>query len=119
MRKLKKLHTLLDTVKLKQKGFIETDVYPNMVFLTSKGKPFDTSSVRTQYSRLLKKCSIPYRKFHALRHTYATRLMENGIHPKVAQELLGHSTCDITMAVYSHVLPDQMKQAVEKIKNII
>jgi len=110
---------VLKQYKLRQTGFIDVDVYSNMVFLTRKGKFFDSSSVRTQYARLLKRCGILYRKFHALRHTYATRLMENGIHPKVAQELLGHSTCDITMAVYSHVLPDQMKQAVEKIKNII
>ena len=105
--------------KLRQREFIDVDVYPNMVFLTKHGKPFDSSSIRTQYARLLKSMGIHYRKIHALRHTYATRLMENGIHPKVAQELLGHSTCDITMAVYSHVLPEQMKLAVEKIKNIL
>lgn len=110
---------VLKQYKLRQREFIRVDIYPKMVFLSQHGKPFDSSSVRTQYARLLKKMGIPYRKFHALRHTYATRLMENGIHPKVAQELLGHSTCDITMAVYSHVLPEQMKKAVEKIKNIL
>ena len=110
---------VLKQYKLQQRAFIIPDVFPDMVFLTANGKPFDNGSVRKQYQRLLKSLGIPYRKFHALRHTYATRLLENNVHPKVAQELLGHSTCDITMSVYSHVLPEQMKEAVNKIKNII
>ena len=105
--------------KLRQREFIKSDLYPNLVFLSEAGTLWDESNARKMYMKFLKQIGVPCRKFHALRHTYATRLLENGIHPKVAQELLGHSTCDITMAVYSHVLPEQMKKAVEKIKNIL
>ena len=45
--------------------------------------------------------------------------MEVNIHPKVAQELLGHSTVSITMDIYSHVLPEQKREAIEKIKGIV
>lgn len=45
--------------------------------------------------------------------------MEANVHPKIAQELLGHSSVDITMNVYSHVLPEQKREAIDKIKEII
>ena len=77
------------------------------------------SSVRKQYKKLLESLNIPYVKFHALRHTFATRILEANVHPKVAQELLGHSTCSITMDIYSHVLPDQKRDAISKIEGIM
>ena len=44
-------------------------------------------------------------RFHDLRHTMATILLESDVHPKKVQERLGHSTIAITMDTYSHVLP--------------
>jgi integrase len=44
-------------------------------------------------------------RFHDLRHAYATRLLERGVHPKVVSEALGHSSISITMDTYSHVMP--------------
>ena len=74
---------------------------------------------RAQYGRILRDIGLPYIKFHALRHTFATRIMEVNVHPKVAQELLGHSTVTITMDTYSHVMPEQKKEAMERIKGIV
>ena len=45
--------------------------------------------------------------------------MEANVHPKVAQELLGHSTVTITMDTYTHVMPEQKKEAMERIKGIV
>ena len=42
-------------------------------------------------------------RFHDLRHTHATQLLLAGVHPKVAQERLGHSTITTTLDLYSHV----------------
>ena len=42
---------------------------------------------------------------HGLRHTWATLALEQGIHPRVVQERLGHSTIAITLGIYSHVVP--------------
>lgn len=47
-----------------------------------------------------------------LRHTHATLLLEMGVHPKVVQERLGHSTITTTMSIYSHVTPTMQKAAV-------
>ena len=51
---------------------------------------------------------------HALRHTYATRAIENGMNPKVLQKLLGHSSIKITMDLYVHVTDDALFDAVRQ-----
>lgn len=92
---------------------------PTLVFTSSTGTYWDQSNMIKHYQKFLNRIGIPYRKFHALRHTFATRIMEANVHPKIAQELLGHSSVDITMNVYSHVLPEQKREAIDKIKEII
>jgi integrase len=44
-------------------------------------------------------------RLHDLRHAYATRLLEAGVHPKVVADLLGHASSSFTMDTYSHVVP--------------
>lgn len=61
---------------------------------------------------LLKKAELPHKRFHDLRHTCATLLLTKGVHPKVVQELLGHSSIFITLDAYSHVLPNMQEKAV-------
>jgi integrase len=46
---------------------------------------------------------LPRVCFHDIRHSHATQLLADGVHPKVAQERLGHSTITTTMDLYSHV----------------
>jgi integrase len=41
--------------------------------------------------------------FHALRHTFGTWLAKGGVHPKVAQDLMRHSSVDLTMGLYTHI----------------
>jgi len=67
---------------------------------------------------LLKDSNIPYKKFHALRHTYATRLFEADIPIKTVQVLMGHSDIKTTMNIYTHVMPEEKTKAVEKINNL-
>jgi integrase len=51
-------------------------------------------------------------RFHDLRHTSATLLLAQGVHPKFVQELLGHASISITLDTYSHVLPGMGDQTV-------
>ena len=51
---------------------------------------------------------------HTIRHTFATRCFENGIEPKVAQKLLGHSSITVTMNIYTHVMEDKMGDEISK-----
>ena len=52
-------------------------------------------------------------KFHDLRHTHATTLLKMGIHPKVVQERLGHSSVSVTLDIYSHLIPSIQKEAIK------
>ncbi len=77
-----------------------------LVFATAIGTPLSRHNlVRRSFKLLLKRCGLPEVRFHDLRHTCATLLLSRGQHPKLVQELLGHSTIAITLDTYSHVLP--------------
>ena len=57
-------------------------------------------------------------RFHNLRHTCATLLSTKGVHPKIGQEMLGHSSITITLDIYSHVLPNMQERAVSATEDI-
>jgi integrase len=77
-----------------------------LIFTTDTGAPINPSNLRQRsFTPLLKRAGLPHMRFHDLRHTCATLLLSRGVHPKFAQELLGHATIAITLDTYSHVIP--------------
>ncbi len=60
---------------------------------------------------------LPRIRFHDLRHCHATLLLQQGVHPKVVQERLGHSTISMTLDTYSHVVPGMQEQAVQNLQS--
>jgi integrase len=58
---------------------------------------------------------FPHLRFHDLRHSHATQLLSAGVHPKIAQERLGHSTITTTLDLYSHVTETMQEDAADKI----
>ena len=90
-----------------------------LVFPGERGQPMRAFSLTGgSFKRLLKRAGLPEKtRFHDLRHTCATLLLLEGVHPKFVQELLGHATISITLDTYSHVLPgmgDQTAVAMER-----
>ncbi len=84
------------------------------VFSTRSGKPIDCTNLTKQsWKPLLKEAGLPDKRFHDLRHTAATLLLTKGVHPKIVQEMLGHSSISITLDTYSHVLPNMQGEAVK------
>lgn len=75
----------------------------------------DPRTMQNRYRALLKRIGVPYRNFHALRHTYATRCIEQGIDAKSVSELLGHSDVRTTLRLYVHASMDYKSKAVEAI----
>jgi integrase len=63
------------------------------------------SSLNRIFYRALSEAGLPKIRIHDLRHTAATQLLVRGVHPKVVQEMLGHSSITITLDTYSHVIP--------------
>ena len=61
---------------------------------------------------------FPRIRFHDLRHSHATQLLISGIHPKVAQERLGHSSIAVTLDIYSHVTDNMQSDAALKLDSI-
>ena len=59
--------------------------------------------------------SFPTIRFHDVRHTAATLMLQQGVNPKVVQERLGHARVGITLDIYSHVMPTMQREAAEKI----
>jgi integrase len=95
-----------------EKGFADC-VY---AFTDTKGNPIRVQNmVRRSFKPILKKAGLPDIRFHDLRHTHATLLLQQGVNPKLVQERLGHATISLTLDTYSHVLPNMQKQVVKEL----
>jgi integrase len=68
------------------------------------------STLHRSFKTLLGYAGLPAVRFHALRHTAATLMLEANVNPRVVQEMLGHANIRQTMDTYSHVLPNMHKQ---------
>jgi integrase len=68
-----------------------------------------------QWIKTIRATGLPVRRLHDLRHSHATQLLANGIHPKIASERLGHSKVGITLDLYSHVMPGMQEDAAARI----
>jgi integrase len=90
------------------------------VFCDTTGGPLRKSNVtRRSFRPLLKRAGLPLIRFHDLRHTAATLWLIKGVHPKVVQERLGHSSIAITLDTYSHVLPSMQRDAAERLDDLL
>jgi integrase len=58
-------------------------------------------------------------RLHDARHTHATIMLKQGVHPKVVQERLGHSTISTTLDTYSHVAPGLQEAAAKRFDDIL
>jgi integrase len=80
------------------------------------GEPMQPRSLTHEFTRAVTKVKdIPRVRFHDLRHSHATQLLVAGVHPKVAQERLGHSTISVTLDLYSHVTATMQEDAATRI----
>ncbi len=62
---------------------------------------------------------LPTLTLHGLRHTWATLALEQGVHPRVVQERLGHSTIAVTLGIYSHVAPTLHDEAAGLVAGLV
>ena len=91
----------------------------DLVFPNAIGGPFNSLTLLRRFYRLLDSASLPRVRFHDLRHGTASLLLALGEHPKVVQELLGHSTIGITMDLYSHVAPSLQEATIERLGRLL
>ncbi|KXS41418.1 MAG: integrase family protein [Candidatus Frackibacter sp. T328-2] len=91
----------------------------NLVFCKGNGDKLYPQTATSRFKRAAKKAGFEGYNIHTLRHTHATFMLQNNVHPRVVQERLGHSDISTTLNTYSHVIPSMQKEAAEKLKNFM
>lgn len=91
---------------------------PTYLFTTETGKMVDPSSFIKSYARLLKRAGVPYRKFHCIRHTFATEAIRRGVDVKDLQLIMGHSDIQTTY-IYVQSDMNSKRRALEKMGEVI
>lgn len=81
----------------------------DLVIPTTLGTPISPRNLLRTFYRLIENVGLPKITFHDLRHTHATLLLMQGVHPKIVAERLGHADVRITLNTYSHLLPNMQK----------
>ncbi|HAA80517.1 MAG TPA: site-specific integrase [Thermoanaerobacter sp.] len=90
-----------------------------LVFCKEDGSPLDPREFTKRFQRLLEKAGLPKVRLHDLRHTHASLLLARGVHPKVVQERLGHSSITITLDLYSHLVPGLQELAAQSLNGLL
>jgi integrase len=90
-----------------------------LVFHQPDGSWLRPDAVSEVFLRRVRRYGLPRLTLKGLRHTWATLALEQGIHPRVVQERLGHSTIAITLGIYSHVTPTLHDEAAELVAGLI
>jgi integrase len=92
----------------------------DLVFCRRDGLPLAPESLlRDRFYPLLERAGLPRIRFHDLRHTAATLWFQKGLNPKVVQEVLGHSRVNITLDIYSHMVPDMQLEAARAMDELL
>jgi len=87
----------------------------DLVFPSEIGTPLDPRNALRACQAVAVRAGLGHVKLHTLRHTCASLLLAQGVHPRVVMETLGHSGISITMDIYSHVLPAQQREGADKL----
>ena len=95
---------------------IESTAFPDNVFLCKDGTPTKNSTYDSKLFYYCDKAGIERFSMHVLRHTFATRCIENGMRPKTLQMILGHSNIGVTMNLYVHVTEDEKTKEIRSIE---
>jgi len=98
---------------IRQHAGLENVADNDLVFCQYNGKPYLPNSITHAWIKLTRRCGLDGIRLHDARHTHASLLLKQGIHPKVVQERLGHAGIAITLDLYSHVAPGMQKAAAD------
>jgi len=85
----------------------------DLVFATATGGPLDPAIVHRHHETICYLAEVRYIRFHDLRHTCATLLLEQGVELITIKELLGHAALHVTADIYAHVRPRLHRNAIE------
>jgi integrase len=90
-----------------------------LIFTTSQGRPINPRNLLRDFKTILRNAGLPDIRFHDLRHTAASLMLNNNIPPIVVSRRLGHAKASITLDIYGHLIPSMQIEAAEKIDELI
>jgi integrase len=102
---------------MQAQGFTLND--DDLVFSQIDGKPLLPDSITQAWMKLARRSGLNGIRLHDARHTHASLMLKQGIHPKIVQERLGHSSIQITLDTYSHVVPGLQEAAANSFDNAV
>ncbi len=91
----------------------------DLVFSHYDGSPLLPNSITHAWIKLVRRCGLHGIRLHDARHTHASLLLKQGVHPKIVQERLGHGSIQITLDTYSRVVPSMQEAAVLKFDKLV
>ena len=107
-------HTIQMSLQKQNPGY-NPDGY---VFCQENGQPYEPRTYQDLFKRCVRQAGIPDANFHSLRHTFATRALEQGMDVVTLSRLLGHATPSVTLDKYGHALDDHKRTSVEKLGGV-
>lgn len=87
---------------------------PEHFVVSNEAMPMEPRRIRNYYTQLLRQLGIPPLRFHAMRHSFATRCIESGCEIKTVSAILGHASISTTLDLYVHPGLDEKKKAIER-----
>jgi len=105
--------------KMRQSLGLQPLTDSDLVFAHYDGSPLLPDSITHAWMKLVRRCGLKGVRLHDARHTHASLLLKQGVHPKIVQERLGHSGIAITLDLYSHVAPGLQQAAASKFDDIL
>lgn len=114
MRKIPLPEFLVDMHKEYEHYFVNENCY----LISGTNEPADPRAYQKLYKKVLANAGVQDRKFHAIRHTFATRALELGVDIKTLSEILGHSNVSTTLNIYAHSLMEQKKMAMNRFNEL-
>jgi len=91
----------------------------DLVFCHVDGKPLLPNTVSHAWTKIANRAGLKGIRLHDARHTHASLMLKQGIHPKIVQERLGHASIQITLDTYSHVAPGLQQAAANRFDDIV
>ena len=91
----------------------------DLVFGTVEGKPLRPNTITRAWTMLATHAGLKVIRLHDARHTHASIMLKQGIHPKIVQERLGHASIQMTLDTYSHVAPGLQEAAANRFDDLV
>lgn len=89
------------------------------VFTSAFGAPLDGRNVLRAFTTAAAKAGVEGASVHTLRHSAATAILENGVHPRAVSDLLGHADSRITLGIYAHMTNETARKAMDGLGGVL